>query len=98
MIGPICKLRFGGEDQVFVTGYELANELCSRRDFVKLPAGAIANLKAVTSEGIFTADHDDWFWGPAHRIFVPALGPMAIKKMFPGQPLARFSEGCSTLS
>lgn len=40
-------------------------------------------------EGMFTADHDDWFWGPAHRLLVPALGPMAIKKMFPGEALTR---------
>lgn len=85
--GPICKLRLGGEDKLFVTGYELANELCSRRDFVKFPAGAVAKLKDVMTEGMFTADHDDWFWGPAHRILVPALGPMAIKKMFPGEAL-----------
>lgn len=73
-------------------GYELANELCSRRDFVKLPASAIAQLKAVVPQGLFTADHDDWFWGPAHRILVPALGPMAIKEMFPGQPFPHVSE------
>lgn len=87
MPGPICKLRLGGEDKLFVTGYELANELCSRQDFVKFPAGAVAKLKDVMTEGMFTADHDDWFWDPAHRILVPALGPMAIKNMFPGETL-----------
>lgn len=86
-LGPICKLRLAGDDKVFVQGYELANELCSRSDFVKFPATAVRELKNVTPEGIFTADHDDWFWGPAHRVLVPALGPMAIKKMFPGEAL-----------
>ncbi|PSS05126.1 P450 family fatty acid hydroxylase [Coniella lustricola] len=80
---PICRLRLGGEDKVFVTGHELAKELCSRRDFVKFPAGAVGRLRDVMTEGLFTAHDDEWFWGPAHRVLVPALGPMSIKAMFP---------------
>lgn len=67
-----------------MTGHELANELCSRRDFVKFPAGAVGRLRDVMTEGLFTAHDDEWFWGPAHRVLVPALGPMSIKAMFPG--------------
>lgn len=93
--GPICKLRLAGEDKLFVTGYELANELCSRRDFVKFPSGAVNKLKDVMPEGMFTADNDDWFWGPAHRLLVPALGPIAIKNMFPGEALACSSDASS---
>lgn len=67
-----------------MTGYELANELCNRRDFVKFPSGAVAKLRDVMTEGLFTAHDDEWFWGPAHRVLVPAFGPMSIKAMFPG--------------
>lgn len=79
------KLRLAGSDNVFVSGHELANELCSRKDFVKHPTGAVRALRDVMTEGLFTAYHDEWFWGPAHRILVPAFGPISIKAMFPGQ-------------
>lgn len=67
-----------------MTGYQLADELCSRKDFVKFPSGAVAKLRDVMTQGLFTAHDDEWFWGPAHRVLVPAFGPMSIKKMFPG--------------
>ncbi|KAK2596463.1 hypothetical protein N8I77_013353 [Diaporthe amygdali] len=81
--GPIVKLRLGRTEPVFVTGHDLANELCSRKDFVKFPAGAVRNLKAVMPEGLFTADHGEEFWEMAHRVLVPAFGPMSVRTMFP---------------
>lgn len=82
--GPIFKLRLGPAEPVFVTGHDLANELCSRKDFVKFPAGAVRNLKVVSPEGLFTADHGEEFWEIAHRVLVPAFGPMSVRTMFPG--------------
>ncbi|KAH8787857.1 fatty acid hydroxylase [Diaporthe sp. PMI_573] len=80
---PIVKIRLGRAEPVFVTGHELANELCSRKDFVKFPAGAVRNLKVVMPEGLFTADHGEEFWEIAHRVLVPAFGPMSVRTMFP---------------
>lgn len=78
------KLRLGGVEPVFVTGHDLANELCTRKDFVKYPSGAVRHLKAVSPEGLFTADHGEEFWELAHRVLVPAFGPMSVRAMFPG--------------
>ncbi|CAN8095452.1 unnamed protein product [Discula destructiva] len=85
--GPISKLRLQGVDNIFVSGHELANELCTRKDFIKHPTGAVRGLREVMAEGLFTAYHVEWFWGPAHRILVPAFGPLSIKNMFPGESL-----------
>lgn len=74
-----------------VTGHVLANELCTRKDFVKFPAGAVRHLNPLAPEGLFTADHGEEFWELAHRVLVPAFGPMSVRSMFPGaatRPLA----------
>ncbi|KAJ8129183.1 hypothetical protein O1611_g4450 [Lasiodiplodia mahajangana] len=34
-------------------------------------------------DGLFTAYPDQESWGIAHKVLLPALGPMAIRKMFP---------------
>jgi cytochrome P450 / NADPH-cytochrome P450 reductase len=88
-LGPIMKLSLGPAQPVFVTGHELANELCTRKDFVKFPAGAVRHLRAVTPEGLFTADHGEEFWEIAHRVLVPAFGPMSVRGMFPGSCTSR---------
>jgi cytochrome P450/NADPH-cytochrome P450 reductase len=51
---------------------------------VKLPAASIKELQAVTPEGLFTADPGQNSWQVAHRILVPAFGPLAIREMFQG--------------
>lgn len=84
LAGPIVKLRLGPAEPVMVTGHVLANELCTRKDFVKFPAGAVRHLKALAPEGLFTADHGEEFWELAHRVLVPAFGPMSVRSMFPG--------------
>lgn len=36
-------------------------------------------------DGLFTAYPDQESWGIAHRVLLPAFGPVAIRKMFPGK-------------
>ncbi|KAI1382907.1 cytochrome P450 [Hypoxylon trugodes] len=80
--GPIYKLRLGGADRIFVTGYELVNEICSRNDFVKVPVGLVRSQKDLTPEGLFTADYGQESWAIAHRTLVPSFGPLPIQNMF----------------
>ncbi|KAI0023652.1 P450 family fatty acid hydroxylase [Xylariomycetidae sp. FL0641] len=79
--GPIYKLRLGGNERIFLTGYELINEVCSRKDFVKVPIGVIKSQKPLTPEGLFTADDDQESWGLAHRTLVPSFGPLSVRNM-----------------
>ncbi|KAI9152174.1 P450 family fatty acid hydroxylase [Paramyrothecium foliicola] len=80
--GPIYKLRLRGADRVFVTGYDLIDEICSRKDFVKRPVGITKALYDAIPEGMFTADYKQESWELAHRTLVPAFGPLAIRDMF----------------
>lgn len=82
--GPIYKMRLAGADRIFVTGLELVDELCSRKDFVKIPVGLVRSQRELTPEGLFTADHGQESWERAHRVLVPAFGPLPIRDMFAG--------------
>ncbi|VUC25933.1 unnamed protein product [Clonostachys rosea] len=81
--GPIYKLRLGGDDRIFISSQELVNEVCSRKEFVKIPIGAIKQLQHVTPKGLFTAPHGLKEWEEAHRTLTPAFGPLAVQDMFP---------------
>ncbi|CAH0045995.1 unnamed protein product [Clonostachys solani] len=81
--GPIYKLRLGGDDRIFISSQELVNEVCTRKEFVKIPIGSLKQLQHVTPKGLFTAPHGQKEWGEAHRTLTPAFGPLAVHDMFP---------------
>jgi hypothetical protein len=83
-VGPIYKLRLGGDDRIFISSQELVNEICSRKEFVKIPIGAIRQLQNVTPDGLFTAPHGQESWEVAHRTLIPAFGPIPVQEMLPG--------------
>lgn len=74
----------GGVERIFITGPELVNEVCTRKDFVKIPVGVLKQQQLVVPEGLFTADHGEEHWEIAHRVLVPAFGPLSIRGMFSG--------------
>lgn len=82
--GPIFKLYLGGSERIFVTDYELANELCSRKDFVKKITGTTEHLAKVMPDGILTAQHGQESWGLTRRTLNPAFTKASVKDMFPG--------------
>ncbi|KAI3317257.1 cytochrome P450 [Xylariaceae sp. AK1471] len=84
--GPIYKLRFGGEDRIIITSQKLVNDVCSRDVFKKYPLGFRRELRVMVPDGLFTAYPNQESWGIAHRVLLTALGPMAIRKMFPAKP------------
>nr|GAT46740.1 predicted protein [Mycena chlorophos] len=83
--GPIVKLAMPGRGEtVFVGGHELVDQLCDETRFSKVVSGPLAALAAKDpARGLFTAPAEaDSDWQQAHRILVPAFGPLAIKEMF----------------
>ena len=64
---------------------ELVNELCDEKRFVKNPSGPLKQVRNGVGDGLFTAFDGEENWGLAHRILMPAFGPMAIKDMFDGE-------------
>ncbi|MCJ1377356.1 hypothetical protein MMC17_000451 [Xylographa soralifera] len=80
--GPILKLNIAGNVRLVVSSYELFNELCDEKRFAKRPSGGLLELRNGAEDGLFTAFGDEENWGLAHRVLMPAFGPMAIRSMF----------------
>ena len=84
-IGPIFKLSLGGEYRIFINNYELLNEVCDEKRFTKKVAGALGQLRNAIHDGLITADIEEPNWGLAHRILMPACGPLSVRAMYPGE-------------
>lgn len=86
--GPIFKIRTPGKESLFVTDFELFDELCDETRFYKLLGGNLADATAKNpskAHGLFTQSTEkEEDWGQAHRILMPAFGPLAIADMFDG--------------
>ncbi|CAK7201368.1 hypothetical protein SEUCBS139899_004072 [Sporothrix eucalyptigena] len=81
--GPIIKLSLGGNDRLFVGGFDIFDELCDETRFYKLPPPALSRNAPPGARGLFTSPSEkDPDWGQAHRILMPAFGPLAIQNMF----------------
>lgn len=82
--GPIYRLSFPGDRNViFVSAQELVNELCDESRFDKRVHSSLGHIRDFAGDGLFTAHTQEPNWGKAHRILMPAFGPLAIREMFP---------------
>lgn len=61
---------------------KLVNELCDETRFKKSIQAEIAEIRTIVGDGLFTAHGEEENWGLAHRILLPAFGPVAIQGMF----------------
>ncbi|KAH8657534.1 NADPH--cytochrome P450 reductase-like protein [Tricladium varicosporioides] len=91
--GPIYKLSKGKANIIAVSSTAMVEELMDETRFVKAPPLALGKEKEKPGEGntgnssgrpagLFTATNEDPDWAQAHRILVPAFGPLAIEGMF----------------
>ncbi|KAI1297498.1 cytochrome P450 [Xylaria venustula] len=80
--GKIFKLHLGGADRVFLCSYELINEVCSRKEFVKHVIGSLGAMAEVAPHGLVTADKNQETWGLVRRALNPAFAPASVRNMF----------------
>lgn len=80
--GEIFKLSFFGNDRYFLASERLVSEACDESRFVKNTDGILIEVRNGTGSGLFTAFHEEHAWGVAHRILVPAFGPIGIQNMW----------------
>jgi cytochrome P450/NADPH-cytochrome P450 reductase len=80
--GPIYKLTRQGNRVIIVSSVEIMEEICDENRYVKAPPAGLANNKSDKPSGLFTAKNEDPDWGQAHRILMPAFGPLAIEAQF----------------
>jgi len=80
--GEVYKLSLGGKNIVCVSSAELLKVFTDEKQFVKTPPTALDNSSGPRS--LFLARSDDEDWGQAHRILMPAFGPLSVEGMFDG--------------
>ncbi|KAM5348455.1 hypothetical protein ACJ41O_008279 [Fusarium nematophilum] len=80
--GPIFRLHLGGKNPTFVSSNALVNEICDEKRFQKTLKSALGQVREGVQDALFTAYNDEPNWGKAHRVLVPAFGPLSIRGMF----------------
>jgi cytochrome P450/NADPH-cytochrome P450 reductase len=59
------------------------DEVSNEERFSKIIAASLNEVRQGTHDGLFTAKGpEEKNWGKAHRVLMPALGPLAIRNMF----------------
>ncbi|MCG5487237.1 MAG: cytochrome P450 [Sinorhizobium meliloti] len=81
-LGPIYRLRAFGREIIIVSSQELTAELCEESRFRKALHPPLWELRAVAKDGLFTAYDEEPNWGKAHRLLMPAFGPLGLRNMF----------------
>lgn len=81
--GPIFALDMVRKRYVYCGSQALVNDICDESKFEKYVAGALGQVRNVTGTGLFTAQGWEADWKLAHKLLMPSLGPLAIRKMFP---------------
>ncbi|CAM1511159.1 Fc.00g086720.m01.CDS01 [Cosmosporella sp. VM-42] len=80
--GPIFRLHLGSKPVVFVGNHEFVNEICDEKRFHKTLKSVLGVVREAVHDGLFTAHDDEPNWGKAHRVLIPAFGPLPIRGMF----------------
>jgi cytochrome P450/NADPH-cytochrome P450 reductase len=80
--GPIVKLNLRKEI-IVLSNQKFINEVCDEERFEKFPTPALQEVRALLGDGLFTAYITEKNWWKAHRLLIPAFGPLGIQKMFP---------------
>ncbi|PGH21395.1 hypothetical protein AJ80_03312 [Polytolypa hystricis UAMH7299] len=80
---PIFQLDLGMTyPRVFVGSRDLVNEMADDNRFTKYTHKLHREMRAVFGDGLFSAASTDKAWWKAHRLLIPAFGPIGMKKMF----------------
>ncbi|PNH46283.1 hypothetical protein VD0003_g9045 [Verticillium dahliae] len=67
---------------VLVSTQKLVNETCDEKRFKKSVNSSLNQVRNGVHDGLFTAKMGEENWGIAHRILMPAFGPLSIRNMF----------------
>lgn len=67
---------------------DLMEEFCDEKRFTKTIIGAQEEVRNGVKDGLFSAYYGERNWGIAHRVLMPAFGPLSIEGMFDGNILS----------
>lgn len=80
--GSFFRLRILDREFYVVSSQELMDELSDETRFRKKLHNSLKSVRAFAGDGLFTAYGDEPNWAKAHRLLMPAFGPIAIRGMF----------------
>jgi len=80
--GEVYRLSLAGKNFVCISSAELLRTFTDERQWDKVPPPALDEPGKPRS--LFLARTDDPDWGQAHRILMPAFGPLSVERMFDG--------------
>jgi len=80
--GPFFKFQIFDRHSYIASSQELVDELCDESRFVKHVHPALREIRAFAGDGLFTAYNEEPNWQKAHRILMPAFGPIGVRGMF----------------
>lgn len=81
--GPVFQLTLGGSKTIVVSSAEILKQIADEKQFIKVPPASL-NDNDSRPQGLFSAHGHDPDWGQAHRILMPAFGPLPVEDMFGG--------------
>ncbi|MGH3309769.1 MAG: cytochrome P450 [Streptomyces sp.] len=82
-LGPIYSGKLLRWELLVVSSAELSAELSDETRFTKHVSLSLANLRAVTGDGLLTAYNSEPNWRLAHAILLPAFGRQAMHGYHP---------------
>lgn len=80
--GPLFRIEMFGRGLVIVGSQALTAELCDEARFKKALHRPLQEARYVGGDGLFTAHDEEPNWGKAHRLLMPAFGPLGLRSMF----------------
>ena len=80
--GPFYKLNLVGREVYVASSQVLVDELCDESRFNKRIHGPLKEIRTFAGDGLFTAYNSEPNWGKAHRLLMPAFGPVGVRSMF----------------
>ncbi|KFZ01289.1 hypothetical protein V500_00823 [Pseudogymnoascus sp. VKM F-4518 (FW-2643)] len=80
--GEIFKLNLLGEERLFISSQALVNEICDEKRFEKKIGAILMQVRNGLQDGLFTARPGEHNWEVAHRVLMPAFGPLSMRDMF----------------
>ena len=80
--GPFFKMQVFDRTVYIASSQELVNELCDETRFNKRVHPPLEEIRAFAKDGLFTAYSEEPNWAKAHRILIPAFGPIGVRGMF----------------
>lgn len=80
--GPVFQVTLRGRKTIIVSSAEVLMQITDEKTFVKTPSPALDDGEG--PRGLFLARSEDPDWGQAHRILMPAFGPLSVETMFEG--------------